>query len=283
MHRQSFESLYLRFRTQIIWQNQEALIIDPGVLPDDGERVQNFLKKHGLTVTHLLFTHTHGDHFACWQYFSDATTVGSQAILEKPEARKANDVKYVYSIWRKFRKAAPFTVAFPHLDLVLEDDQTVHWNNLTLHFFSAPGHSTDHGIFIIPEARVLFSGDMLIQIPQPFILQGFVPYYQSLQKITQLIQQFDIDTVVPAHGPELQGSKRILAQITRERQYIEAVVKKAHTLLQQGISVEALQKPLLEAFAINGNILHSHRVNINTLLREMERSPDNRLPLPNGE
>ncbi len=279
MHRQWFESPYLRFRSQVVWQKSRAFIIDPGVLPRDGEKIQQFLKQQGLTVTHLLFTHTHGDHFACWQYFPSVTTAGGHAILDKPETRKTNDVRYVYSIWRKFQEKAPFEVTFPSLAMPLQDGQQLLWEDTTIYYFRTPGHATDHGVFICPEARWLFSGDMLIQIPQPFILQGFLPYYRSLHKLRHLIQEWAVETVIPAHGPELHGLPIILNQIERERHYIEAVVNKAHVLLQNGYSLETIQQPLLEAFALNGSVLHSHRVNVNTLLRELAHQPNHQLDL----
>ncbi len=274
MQRHTFESRYLRFRVQVLLHNGHAVLIDPGVLPADGQRVQQFLNHQSLSLDAILFTHTHGDHFACWQFFPDVPTVGGQTILEKPEARRENDVKYVYSIWRKFQAEAPFTVQFPRIDHPLPAEGVWSWNGISIRYYQAPGHATDHGIFILPEQRWLFSGDMLIHIPQPFILQGFIPYFLSLKKLKRCIQEYQIRTVIPAHGPELTSPTAIENQIQTEQEYIQAVVTTYLDLKHQGMAEAEIQHSLLKNFTVNGTVLHSHRVNVNTLLREAERNPD---------
>ncbi len=279
MNIQRFESRYLRFQSSCLWHSSgRCILIDPGVLPEDASRIQSFLIAHHLQIEAILFTHTHGDHFACWKPFAAYPTWGSKQIVSKPEARKANDVKYVYSIWRKFKVQAPWEVTFPRIDHSLKDEMLLSLSFNKVIFYDTPGHSTDHGIFLFPEDHLLFSGDMLIQIPQPFILQGFKLYYQSLLKMENLINKFKITTVYPGHGPALTSPEIIHQQLNKEKQYMQAVVEYANELIRQNNSPEEIQKQLLNQFAINHSVLHSHRVNVNTLLRELEQEGSIRLP-----
>ncbi len=266
-----FESRYLRFHTVcLVSPAKQAVLIDPGVLPEDADRLRQFCEDHRLNLTAVVFTHTHGDHFACWPPFETAPTYGSTRILEKPAARRENDVKYVYSIWRKFRVDAPWAARFPRIDYPLTDNTELQLPVGNALFVDTPGHSTDHSVVVFPSEQVLFSGDMLIQIPQPFILDGFRNYFQSLQTLEALVERFGIQRVIPAHGPELKSPHMIRRQIEREKKYIQDVVQLLRELHRKDLSADAIQAHLLKAFAVNNTILHRHRVNVNTLLREWD-------------
>ena len=146
------------------------MMVDPGVFPHEIKKLVNFLKKENLDNVTILLTHTHGDHISGWHAFSEYPTFAHIAVSKKPETVRLNDVRYLKGMYKKQGIEDIEALAFPESIHYLSENEWVESSAIPFCFFHVPGHSTDMSAIVLPDEKMLISGDMLIHTPLPFIL-----------------------------------------------------------------------------------------------------------------
>ena len=69
-------SAFWGFQACGYFNGEEAVVVDPGIEPEDIELLRTTLAGHGAkTITHVLVTHSHHDHIRGWHHFPDARIV----------------------------------------------------------------------------------------------------------------------------------------------------------------------------------------------------------------
>ena len=92
----------------------------------------------------------------------------------------------------------------------------------TFELLHTPGETPDHLTVWIPKLRAAFVGDNFYQsFPNLYTLRGTRPrwaleYVDSLNKVLAL----DPDTVLPSHGPAIQGRDAVRRELTKYRDAI---------------------------------------------------------------
>ncbi len=107
----------------------EAAIVDPGFQPDT---LLEAAKRHGLTVTHVVLTHSHNDHVAALDEIVERT---GARIVAHPQANA--------------------DTALP-----VDDGQELTVAGVTVEAVYTPGHCPDHVAYVVA-GRYLLSGDAL--------------------------------------------------------------------------------------------------------------------------
>ena len=79
-------------------------------------------------------------------------------------------------MYRKQKYQIPEDLKFPEPLIFYEDGESVNLPPVNFSFFHVPGHSQDMSVIVIPEERLILSGDMLILTPVPFILHSIRHY-----------------------------------------------------------------------------------------------------------
>jgi hydroxyacylglutathione hydrolase len=169
----------------------EAIVIDPG---DEPGEIFNRLRKHGLTVKHLVCTHTHIDH------------VGAIHELQQPAGIPASIHKADLFLYEKLDVQAQW-IGLPTplrgvVDHFLEDGDAVACKGIEIGAIHTPGHTPGSLTFHLRGDRnILFTGDTLFErsIGRTDLWGG--SYDDIIQSISKKLLTFDDDTVVIAgHG-----------------------------------------------------------------------------------
>lgn len=264
-----FSSQFLGMNSSVVYDEGSAYVIDPGVFPKETRRILDFLAKENINEITVLLTHTHGDHIAGWYEFREYPIYGHECISEKSEDVRLNDVKYLKGMYRKQGIEEINHLKFPDNIQYLSEGTRRKIDPHSFIFFHVPGHSTDMSAIVIPEEKILFSGDMLILAPVPFILHSTRQYYQSLTKFSEIVEQYDLQCLVPGHGNLAKSKSEILERITNEKKYLENLVWKGLKLVRAGLTRAEIKKELTDATSPFTHS-HAHQTNIQTILRELE-------------
>jgi len=198
----------------------EWALLDPG--PADEAHVQALLAALPGTLRWILVTHTHKDHSPAAAALRTAT--GAQVFGMAPRHAEWNDVDF-----------AP--------DVALQGGEVLRLpGDTTLRVIHTPGHASNHLCFVLPEERLLFTGDHLMQHATVVINPpdgDMAAYLASLHTLATL----DVDWLAPGHGflmPEprtvidrviehrLRREARVLAALRPAAQRLEALVESCY-------------------------------------------------------
>ncbi len=179
----------------------DVAIIDPG--PDDDRHLTALL--HGLraeTVTHVLITHTHGDHSPGARRVAAETGAlvlgfGPHPIDAETEGEGGNDVDF-------------------RPDQSLSDRDIVSGPGWTIQALHTPGHMSNHLCFALREEGAVLSGDHVMGwsttvIPPP---DGSVADY--LRSLGLLLGRED-SVLYPTHGPPIHNPHPYLLALLGHR------------------------------------------------------------------
>lgn len=186
--------------TYVIGAKGEVMI-DPGHTHlfenVSGEMAKDDLDVAG--VSHVLATHSHHDHFEGVEFWKD-----------KPEVRiglGARELEFVEGEGRQL--AAMFGMNMPdyRVDMELAEGE-ISIAGLDLQVFHTPGHSPGHVCIYWPEARILFSGDLIFNqgVGRTDFPGGDG---ELLKKSIQRMAELDIQLILSGHGEPVQGADAV--------------------------------------------------------------------------
>ncbi len=171
---------------------KKALVVDPG---GDSERILKEVAALGLTVTCIVHTHAHFDHFLASGQMKEAT--GAPLLLHQDDK----------ILWDNLEiQCRTFGVEYtpvPPPDRWLKDDDELALGavkGLALH---TPGHTPGSMCFHFPDARIVIAGDTLFHesIGRTDLWGGDARAIE--RSIKGRLYALDEDTrVITGHGPE---------------------------------------------------------------------------------
>ncbi len=169
-----------------------AAFVDPG---GEVPRLLAALEKSGATLEKILVTHGHVDHCGGVAELAERTGVP----IEGPQREDAFWIDQLGEAGRGFGIAGArvFTPG-----RWLEDGDTVTVGDLRLAVRHCPGHTPGHVVFVAPERRIAFVGDVLFQgsIGRTDFPRG--DFDTLVRSITQRLWPLGDDVqFVPGHGP----------------------------------------------------------------------------------
>ncbi len=273
--RRRFSSQFLGMNSTVVYEAENAYLIDPGVFPRETRRIEKYLQENGLSQISILLTHTHGDHISGWNRLPRYPTYGHVRIAAKSESVRNNDVRYLKGMFRKQGIEDLDDLTFPDNIQYLDEGEFKKIPPHSFAFFYVPGHAVDMTTIVVPGENLMFSGDMLVQIPAPFILNSTRKYWHSLKKFRKLVEEYDIRCLIPGHGKPAKSTEDILNRIRHEQEYLQKLVWEGIKLARTGMSGNALKQELLQLFDKMSQ-LHSHQANVQTFLRELDNWLDDR-------
>jgi glyoxylase-like metal-dependent hydrolase (beta-lactamase superfamily II) len=92
-----------------------------------------------------------------------------------------------------------------------------------------PAHTRGDLIVHVPEARVVFAGDILFHCGHPIVWTG---PFRNWTRACDLILEMDVDVVVPGHGPLADK-----AAVREQKRYLEYVAAEARKRFDAGMPV----------------------------------------------
>ena len=174
--------------------SKDALVVDPGGAV---EQILNEVRALGLTVTRILHTHAHFDHFLASGEMKHAT--GAILCLHQDD-RELWDMLEVQC--RVF--GVPY-VPVPAPDYWLKDEEKLSVGRITTVALHTPGHTPGSMSFHVPEGGVVLAGDTLFRgsIGRTDLWGGdFDAIERSIRE--RLYTLDDATLVVTGHGPETE-------------------------------------------------------------------------------
>ena len=262
-----FSSQFLGMNSAIVYHEQSGYLIDPGVFPPELQRIRDFIKAENISKVSLLLTHTHGDHISGWKAFSEFPLYVHRCLQEKSQQVRMNDVRYLQGMYRKQGYDNFELLVFPEQAMLVDDGKFLIVEPYSFAFFHVPGHSGDMTAIIIPEEKLMLSGDMLVQSPVPFILHSIRQYWNSLKRLRQLVFQYEIDCLIPGHGKPAKDQSEIISRIENEQRYVKELVLTGKNFLAQGLDDINFKKKLETHFSKWAQF-HAHQSNVQTFMRE---------------
>ncbi len=198
-------------RTYVVGREQ-CVVVDPGpALADHLDAVE--VAVGAADVVAICLTHGHPDHAA-----------GAAELtlrLSAPIAATANSARLA---------------ALDPPELELGAAVAIQFDEGRLEVIPAPGHSPDHVCFHWPEARALFSGDVILGEGTSMIAPpegDMAAYLATLERLGGL----DLAAIYPGHGPLIEEPARKIEEyiehrMARESQVLEALSGGARTVAE---------------------------------------------------
>lgn len=202
----------------------------------------------GRLPTVLLNTHHHGDHTNGNCLLPYATILGHKRCRE--EIAKTGILRpdgiFEPVEWGELEPAPPFVTFDEGLDLYVGDLL------VELRHIGVAAHTTNDVYAWIPERRVLFTGDLVFNGAQPFVLMGSVA--GSLLALDRLME-YEAAVIVPGHGePCTKGA------LEEAGEYLRLVQVKAEQATKAGVSpLEAAREADLASVGLD-HLRHPERI-----------------------
>lgn len=174
---------------------KQAIVVDPGGAP---ERILHEVQQLGFTVSHIIHTHAHFDHFLASRAMKEATSATLCLHQDDLDLWKNLDTQC-----RLFGVAA--VPALPLPDYWLKDEEKILIGATSVIALHTPGHTPGSMSFHLPGEQLVLAGDTLFRgsIGRTDLWGGdFEAIEQSIRE--RLYTLNDATTVVTGHGPETE-------------------------------------------------------------------------------
>jgi len=172
--------------------SKRAIVVDPG---GDAARILETVRALGLTVTAVLHTHAHFDHFLASGEIKQATGAPLYLHADDAELWRALEIQC-----RMF--GVPFSPA-PPPDAWLKDDDKIPMDGIEGRALHTPGHTPGSLCFWFPGDQLVLAGDTLFRggIGRTDLWGGDTRAIE--RSIRGKLYTLPPDTrVIPGHGPE---------------------------------------------------------------------------------
>lgn len=237
------ETDYRGSNVGFIVTSEGIVMIESPMIPEDAIKWRDEIAKYG-EVRYLINTEPHGDHFGGNCFFG-GTVIGHEGTRE--EILRPSALEMFQNMLKQMAPdAAPLDEHFYFRPptITLSQRLTLYLGDHTFKLINMPGHTPFQVAVYIPEERVVFTSDNVIQGHMPFMFQSLpLDWLDSLKQLEQL----DAEVIVPGHGNVC--SRSYLAEMSAN---IQAWVDAVTQAINEGLSLEQAQDKIsqLEHFKL---------------------------------
>ncbi len=133
-------------------ENGKAIVIDPA----SADEVKSFLTKKGLSLSAIIITHGHFDHFAGAAELK--RDCGAEVFAPKADAGMLSDPD---KCWADFMPFTPFETVQP--DMLFSDGETFSVCGIEFSATAAPGHTAGSCLLVCNDLGAIFTGDVIFR------------------------------------------------------------------------------------------------------------------------
>ena len=223
-----FETKWSGANVGCIVTGEGLIMIDTPHCPSDAVVWKKEVESKG-TVKYLINTESHDDHFLSDFFFKVpviAQEKTREAIAAADIERMRDPIAFKdpagLALIKDYKKNMPA--------ITFSERLTLYFDKLSLHLSHLPGHCAGQTAVLIPEERVVFTGDNVC-----YKIQGFMhtadPYawLESLERIAEM----DVDYIVPGHGEVCDKS-----YIPDQVDFVQDCIDKIKKAIKQGWTKE---------------------------------------------
>lgn len=217
-----------------------VLVVDTFATPGAAEELYAEIRRRTpLPVRWVVDTHQHGDHIGGNAVFGAAgATILAQ---ENVRARAAPELRNERTPAETTARAR---VRLP--DVTYRDAATVWLGTRRIDLLARPGHTGSDSIVVVPDARVVFAGDLVGRETIPNLADARVEAW--IETLDGLLRGYPDATFVPGHG---QPGKALDVRFFRD--YLRSLRLAVSRAMREGKSgaalVEAVKPQLAERYA----------------------------------
>ncbi len=242
-----------RFNAVGLFSNGEAVVIDPGVTPDEIELLADRVRHAHLTgaprrVTHVLLTHSHHDHIRGWSRFEGAEVVMPRAAADKNEKARERILAAKNRIDRQL-DVEDGDFSYPEAGTTFDDRVRITCGDLELEQIFLPGHSNCTSVVWIPALRTLCTSDYLVSPGLPYCRFAARPFEEALARMAGWVDELGIDRIVPAHRELIVGREDVRSALERDIEYMKVLREGVRASLTEGIEEARLVRRVAREMA----------------------------------
>jgi cyclase len=177
-----------------------VLVVDAHINGDMARQIQAGVRQvTDKPILYLINTNYHGDHtFGNYAFPPETRIVAHRATAERMldfDGEKEFLLATVngdHSVYADARLRLPDITFDDYLALDLGG------RKVEIHHFG-PGNTPGDAVVYVPEARVAWTGNLVLGVGLPFLIEGGAEAY--LQTIQRFAEGITVETIVPGHGP----------------------------------------------------------------------------------
>ncbi len=219
-----------------IWlDGRAAVLIDPGIHPDEIAGVAAFLAERAAMPRAIVLTHSHWDHILGPEGFPGVPVVTTEAYRATAENGRAIILADLEAWVREDHVPRPGPFIIPQPDRTFTDSLTLPLGVRTLVLRPAPGHAPDQLTVYEPESGTLWAADMLSDLEIPYVSHSLEAYRATLAALAPL----PIRALVPGHGHATTDPRAIAARLDADRAYLAALHARVGSAVAAGRSLAA--------------------------------------------
>ncbi|MGH7544208.1 MAG: MBL fold metallo-hydrolase [Gemmatimonadota bacterium] len=188
-----------------------VLVIDAHINAEMAGQIQAAVRAvTDKPILYLVNTNYHGDHtFGNYAFPADTRIVAHRATAERMREFEAEKEFLLATVNGDRSVYADAELRLP--DMVFDDSLRLDLGGraVALHHFGS-GNTPGDAVVYVPEARVAWTGNLVLGVGVPFLIEGGAePYLRTIERFADAL---DVETIVPGHGPivprEILGAYR---------------------------------------------------------------------------
>lgn len=223
------------------------VLIDAPVRPSDSKSWQKELRSLSpLGIRYLISTDFHGDHATGSAFVDEVIFIAPQLVYDhivhgKDPFSKQMFIETLENQGQSDEAARIAEAVVPLPQICFEDSLILHCPPLTLEIRRLGGHTPACSVVYIPEEKVIFSGDVIINSPTPGMREANVSQWL---KALEWIESLPVEYIIPGHG-EI-GGKELVGKL---KEYLTGIRTVMEKLVHAGrTKSEAVVEPSFDKF-----------------------------------
>jgi glyoxylase-like metal-dependent hydrolase (beta-lactamase superfamily II) len=267
------QSRAMAYNSGILLSEGRAVLIDPGVFPDEIEAIRGFVADQKTVAESIILTHSHWDHILGPERFPGVRVIAQREYLSPEQGirnkKRAEETLAELERWEEendIRRGTRFEIPLP--EQMFADSLDLKVGEFDILLIHAPGHWPDELVAWQEETGLLWAGDMLSDIEIPFVTHSLVAYEQTLERLAKL----DVRVLVPGHGSPTDAMHEVEARIDQDRTYLEELRRAVTGWLGQGGLPGRRREELVRGLTVDARLeanLYAHALNVEAAGREL--------------
>ena len=230
-----------------VFDGDEALVVDPGIYPEDIALLGSAVATRAHTgsprkIKHVILTHSHHDHIRGWMRFPGAQITTPAPVADKPALSRERILAAKAAIDATMG-VRDSDFAYPSADTVknlhtFEQQTTLQVGNLEVQVHLLLGHSNCCSVVWIPAHKTLLTGDYLVSPGIPYCRWQAKEFEEALVWLRKFSSDNDVQRVIPAHNDIIVSNRSIQAALDLEIEYFAALRNTCVGLHASGLPTE---------------------------------------------